>query len=303
MLLRFVVLLVVCFQWVGADQCAGYMDLGGSYQFFHIPQVEAICQGAVDLTKGSTPGLPCAWGASGTLGFQWSSCCMMELRGEYANAVSTDSVKINGDLMYFYEITGSGNQVGTASNKGLFEVGLDFYCADVLATCDLWANECNSVSALTGLSYKRLTQRHDFTGEFDGEPLNRFFVKDEVSTDYYGVMLGLKNQTLINRCMIMTWSLEGDLYYANDCLKVWQELGDADFEVKKNHDEYAYYVEGRGGLMFLNGCLTSGIQAFIGYLSYVPEVCHPDTINSGESHLKDSSMERYGVEVTVGIRY
>ncbi len=299
MLLRFAFLFILCFQWVNAGQ----MDLRGNYQFFHIPQVEAIRQGAVDQTKGKTPGFPSGWGASGVLAFEWSNCCEMELRGEYARADSSDSVKLNGNSIYFYEITGNGNEQGTVANKGLFKVELDFYGADCLATCNLWSNDCHSISALTGFSYKRLTQQHHFTGEFDGETLNRFFVDDEVSTDYFGVMLGLRNESLINRCMLFTCSLEGDLYYASDCLRVQQELADNQFEVKQNHDEYAYYIEGRGGLTFINGCLTSGIHAFIGYLSYVPEVCHPDTAESGKSHIKDSSMERYGLELSVGLRY
>jgi hypothetical protein len=287
----------------------GYFDLGASYQWFDVPKVRAIMQGAdyhilLDKQKGSTPGGTSGWGAVGVLGFQGDSPIAFELKGFYTQQSDVSAIDLQTNSIVFFRIDEIGVDEAAEANVGKNEVDLLFFGGDALAVGNLWLLDWNHFSWSGGFSYKRLEQGHHFYGELKGIRVNNFFVEDRVNTDYVGLGFGLRNQTFIGRYLALT--LTGDIngYYAHDSLRARQKFSEtASFSLYDEMNGFAYYAEGKAGLTLFLGSFTIGMNGLYGYLSHAPRVVHPVGAADKNTHLESALMHRYGLELNAGVRF
>lgn len=296
---------------IQAVTCQGYSDFGASYQWFCVPEVNAIIRGAGgEITTASPRGGidpdECGWGAMATLGFRWGGCAMGELRGFYTQTDedSKSSTSLVSNNMVFYDITGSGTSYSATADNGISAFDMRLYGGDALFICDLFCTDCNQISWVVGLSYKRLEQDHHFYGNLQGNKVANFFVKDELKTDYVGAAFGLRGESYFTQCMAFFISGDVDLYYTRDCLIAEQTVNPAtEYEVELDNNDFAVYAEGKMGMMFINGCFTLGVHGFYGYFSYAPEVIYPLTSDANAVYLDCDTLTRYGAELTFGMRF
>lgn len=294
-----------------AVSCAGYSDFGASYVWFNVPETNAIVRGIGGDVSSLSPrgGIEtddCGWGVMAALGFQWGGCSMGELRGFYSenDEGSESSTALSSNVLLFYDITGNGNAYTATADHGVSSLDLRIYGGDALFICDCFCSDCNQFSWAAGLSYKRLEQNHEFYGSFDGSKVTNFYVKDELSTDYIGLAMGIRGEVFFTSCMAFFFAGDLDFYYANDCLTSEQMVNaSTEFSADIDNNDFAIYGEGKIGMMFINGCFTLGVHGFYGGFSYAPQVVYPLSAEGAAVHLDCDTLTRYGAELTVGLRF
>lgn len=261
-----------------------YLRAGINAEFVNLPEVDAI----IDLNRNSvghtddtfwTEGLHAVLGFMDTSGLNlpdpFGQNARIEARLTYLKGDS-DATEIVPSLLGLTPVdVPTAGAFGTlaAPSTALFESDLETWEADLLYQTDIPLLGRLVFSPLIGLTYTRVDLDNEFKIGLGGL-LTSFYIKDDLTTDYYGLALGGDLVARPVDFLEVRLGVRGDLMGADAVLDVDQELlGSRD----ESDGDAAFAARGTAslGVTLRIRRLELGVEAYARYLSYMPVAEHP----------------------------
>ncbi|MCG8591227.1 MAG: hypothetical protein MJE66_18195 [Proteobacteria bacterium] len=289
-----------------AESAAGgsgyYLDLGAGARHVVLPKVKGGLanpndpEGSVDDATG--------YGFDVTLGRQFQSGLIgensrVEVRGRFTFAEERDRDSTGGDYGQM-PIDGSGPSGGGAGTRAITKVEYEEIDLSAVLVEDVVSSDSLTASVLAGVAYTHSEQKHRIFGpDFDD-----FGIKDDVDTNYAGVVLGGGAGLKLPGELKLRGDVEVGLLYADADFDARQNFGGPRLKASDSDDDFAARVRGSLGLERRFGIAVLGLAAHADYLSYAPRVVHPTRdLDPFESKLEDDDLVVVGGTLTVGFRF
>jgi hypothetical protein len=206
----------------------------------------------------------------------------------------------------FYAIDGFGDANGTlgVTNTAVLDTSYKTWGIDLKVAKDMKASGIEFLTLSAGLTYSNTELTNDFNLIEDGSPIP-VYLKDEIDTDYYGIMIGADVAIPLNQQLFLDFGGRLELLYADARMTAQQDLAPPALEVDDSEDKIAGRVGANLGLSYDLNPVVLGVGASASYLSYQPYAEHPTSIANAlsPSHLEDDHMFGYTLNISMRVAF
>jgi hypothetical protein len=284
-----------------------YLRAGVNAEYVNLPEVEAFIDGGLE-TVGQTDDTFWAEGLHAVLGFVDGSGmnlpdpigqnARIEARVTYLHG-DGDATETDLASAGFFVVDDPGLAVlAIVPVDALYESDLESWEADLLYQTDVPLCDRVVFSPLVGFTYTRLDLDNEFKTAAGGLllPLS---VKDDLTTDYYGLALGGDLVARPVDFLEIRLGVRGDLMGDAD-FRVDQQLGFATIDESDDDVDFAARATTSLGVTLRIRRLELGVEGYARYLSYLPVAEHPVSSSDSPSRIDDEDLWGMGWKARIG---
>lgn len=293
------------------DDTSGFLKIKASGEYVDLPVERAIITPS-RIPFGETDGK--FWGVNievtGAFALPAYSAegrnTRLEITGKYADAdtdVSTNTL----DELGFVPMDLSASAFGTVSGPGIvktavFDTSLKRFGVDVIVVAEREGATVKSSAIFAGLTYFKSELENEFSVLEGGVKRLDLFLRDDIETDYAGVLVGANAAVPLGSRVDFTFGGRAELLYAEADLEASQSVVGLPVFVTDSDDDFAGRLQGEIGLAYNADSMVLAVVAEGTYLSYQPYGYYPTDDAPGAdvpAQIADDELWTYAVGASV----
>jgi hypothetical protein len=250
-----------------ADEVSRFkVEIAPGVRWLSLPEIEGGLE-APNLPVGASPDDAVGWGIDGRLGYRLDgdlsplgpATVAVRLRTTFADA-DAETLTTTGSYGQM-PVNGPGPSNGSGGVSAFSSVDYDRYDVDLVYQVAVDVPGPVAVRPLLGFAYSRIDQRY----KFRAAPSNGFEIRDDIDSNYYGVVLGVEGEAgLPVEGLSLDLGFELGLLALDSQFNADQSFGGIPLSADDDRTDFAWRTRGVLGLRwtFLE-CLSIGAEGTV----------------------------------------